>query len=80
MNVLVTTRKRLGNVFERKKGVKRPGEKSRLTDAKIESLQNYFSIALHQKAGDTDKMIFACKTSFFHVASCHKNRPKNQNS
>ena len=52
MNVLVTTRKRLGHVFERKKGVKRPGEKSRLTNAKIESLQTYFIIALRQKAGD----------------------------
>ena len=81
MNVLFTTRKGLGHVFEKnKKDAKELDGKDVLTDAKIDSLQNYFCIALRQNVGDIDKMISACKGSIFHVAGYHGNCQKNQNS
>ena len=52
MNVLITTRKGLGHVFEWKKDVKVIGGNVRLNDAKIDTLQKYFGIALRQNAGD----------------------------
>ena len=51
MDVLVATKKGLGHVFERKKDVKRFGGKDHLTDAKIDTLQNYFDIAMRQTLG-----------------------------
>ena len=63
-----------------KKDIKGLGGKGRLTDAKIDTLQIYFGIALRQNVGDIDKMIFACKASMFHVAGYHDNCSKNQNS
>ena len=65
---------------EKKKDVKGLGGKDRLTDTKIDTLQNYFDIALHQNVGDIDKMISACTVSMFDVACYHDNCPKNQNS
>ena len=63
-----------------KKDVKGLGGKGRLTNAKIDTLQNYFGNALRQNIGDIDKMISACKASMFHVTGYHDNCPKNQNS
>ena len=51
-----------------------------MIDAKIDTLQNYFGIALRQNVRDIDKMISACKASMFHVAGYDENCPKNQNS
>ena len=65
---------------KKKKNAKGLGGKDVLTDAKIDSLQNYFGIALRQNVGDIDKTIFACKGSIFHVAGYHGNCLKNQNS
>ena len=80
MNVLVIIKKGLEHVFERKKDVKGPGGKDCLTDAKIDTLQNYFSIALRQNIGDIDKMISTCKaSSMFYVADYHDDCLKNQN-
>ena len=56
-----------------KKDVQGLGGEGRLTDAKINTLQNYFSIALHQNDGDIDRIIFACKASMFHVACYYDN-------
>lgn len=61
MNALITTRKGLGHVFEWKKDVKEIGGNVRLNDAKIDTLQRYFGIALRQNAGDIDKIISTCK-------------------
>ena len=68
MNVLFTTRKGIGHLFE-KKPVKGFARKGRLTDAKIDTLQNYFDIAFH-----------LCKASMFHVDGYHDSCPKKQNS
>ena len=76
-NALVTTRKELGHVFERKKDVKRLGWEGTLTNAKTDTLQNCFGIALRQNAGDIEKMISGCKASMFHVAGYHGNCMKN---
>ena len=49
-----------------------------MTDTKIDTLQNYFGIALRQNVEDIDKMISKWKASMFHVGGCNKNCPKNQ--
>ena len=54
-------KKRVGHVFEWKKDVKVIGGNVRLNDAKIDTLQKYFGIALRQNAGDIGKIISACK-------------------
>ena len=51
-----------------------------ITDAKIDTLQNYFGIALRQNFGDIDKMISACKASMYHVSGYHDNCPKDDNT
>ena len=72
--------KGLDTSSKERKGVKGVGGKGRLTDAKIDTLQNYFDIAFRQNVADIDKMmIFACKASMFHVASYHENFLKTQN-
>ena len=53
------------------------GGKGRLTDAKIDTLQNYFGIALRQNIGNLDDMITGCKGSMYHVSEYHDNCPKN---
>ena len=68
MNVLVTTRKGLEHDFE-KKYIKGVGGKGCLVNAKTDTLQNYFDIALRQDVGDIDNMICA---SVFHVAQLTK--------
>ena len=80
MNILVTTKKGLGHIFERKKDIKKLGGKGRLTDTKTDTLQNYLSIAFRQNVGGIDKMISVCKASMFYVAGYHENCPRNQNS
>ena len=81
MNVLVTTRKGLEYVFERKKRHKiELGGKGHLTDAKTDTLQNYFGIAFRQNVGDNDKMISVRKASMFHIVGYHDDCRKNQNS
>ena len=62
-----------------KKDVKGLGGKDPLTDAKIDTLQNYFGIALHQNIGGFDKMISTCKASMIHAAGYHENFPKSKN-
>ena len=51
-----------------------------MNDAKIDTLENYYGIALRQNVGDIDKMISACKVSMFHVAGYYDICLKNQNS
>ena len=62
---------------KKKQDVKGLGGKGCLTDAKIDTLQNYFGIALRQNIGDIEEMISACKASMCHVAGYHDNCPKN---
>ena len=73
-------KKRVGTCLRKKKDVKRLDGKGRLTDAKIDTFQNYFGIGLRQNVGDIDKMISTCKASMFHAAGYIDNCPKNQNS
>lgn len=71
--------KRVGTrLRKKKKDTKGLGGKGRLTDAKIDTLQNYFGIALRQNTGDINKMVSACKASMFHVAGYHDNCPKHE--
>lgn len=53
------------------------GGRGRPTDAKIDTLQNYFGIALRQNCGDLEKMVSATKASMFHVAGYYDNFPKD---
>ena len=50
-------------------GTGKAKEKSRLTDAIIDKLQNYFGIALRSNVGNLKKMKDAILASLFHVAS-----------
>ena len=73
--------KRVGSrLRKKKKDVKGLGGRGRLTDAKIDILQNYFGIALRQNTGNLDKMVSATKASMYHVAGYHDNCPKDENS
>ena len=53
------------------------GKDDRLTNAKIDQLQNYFGIALRQHVGDLDKMVNGCMASMYHVANYHEKCPKS---
>lgn len=73
--------KRVGSRLRKlKKRTKGLGGRGRLTDAKIDTLQNYFGIALRQNCGDLDEMITSCKASMFHVAGYHDNCPKSKST
>ena len=63
-----------------KKKTKGLGGKGRLTDTKIDTLQNYFGIAWRQNVGNLDAMTKACKASMFHVADYHDSCLKRRDS
>ena len=54
-------KKRVRTRLRMEKDVKEIGGNVRLNDAKIDTLQKYFGIALRQNAGDIDKIISTCK-------------------
>ena len=69
---------RLRKLKSSKKGVKvSDGKvlsgKGRLTDAKIDVLQNYYDLAIRENLKDVQEMAKAIKASLFHVASTDKN-------
>ena len=73
--------KRVGTRLRKKKNVtKGLGGKGRLTDAKIDTLQNYFGIALRQNVGNLDNMIKGCMASMYHVSEYHENCPMTEDS
>ena len=79
--------KRVGNRLRKLKktnkalGGKANGKEDlRLTDAKIDTLQNYFGIALRQHVGDLDAMVNGCMASMFHVANFHDKCPKSDDT
>lgn len=63
-----------------KKNTKGLGGRGKLTDAKIDTLQNYFGIALRNNKGNLNQMIKACKASMYHVAGYHENCPYSKDS
>lgn len=65
-------------VEEEKKDVKRLGGRGRLTDAKTDTLQNYFGIALRQNTSNNDKMVSATRASMFNVSGYHDDCPKDE--
>ena len=73
--------KRVGTRLRKlKKNTKGLGGRGRLTDTKIDTLQNYIGIALRQNVGDLAAMTKACKASMYHVADYHDNCPKRRHS
>ena len=68
--------KRIGNCLRKLKKEKKLGGRGRLTDAKIDMLQNYFGIALFQHVGNLEMMIKGCTAPMFHVANYHDKCPK----
>ncbi|XP_066932065.1 uncharacterized protein [Clytia hemisphaerica] len=73
--------KRVGTRLRKlKKLNKRLGGAGRLTDAKIDCLQNYFGIALRQNVNNLDEMVKSTKASMFHVAGYHDNCPNHKDS
>ena len=49
------------------------GGEQRLTDSKIDILQNYYGLAVRSNLDHVDKMATAIKTTLFHVASTESN-------
>ena len=47
--------------------------KGRLTDGKIDVLQNYYGLAIRENLTDVDKMAKAIEASLYHVASTNEN-------
>ena len=62
-----------------KKNMKVLGGKGRLTDAKIDTLQNYFGIALQQNVEKLNDMRKPCLASMYHVAGYHDCCPSSKN-
>lgn len=73
--------KRVGTRLRKlKRVIKGLGGRGRLTDAKIDILQNYFGIALRQNVGNLSSMEDACMASMYHVAEYHDKCPKGDNT
>lgn len=56
------------------------GGKGRLTDAKKNTLHNYFGIALRQNIGHLENMVQAWLASMYHVADYHEKCPKGEDT
>ena len=63
--------KRIGCRLRKLRKEKKLGGKNRLTTAKIDTLQNYFGIALRQNVGNLESMKKGCMASLYHVSSYH---------
>ena len=63
--------KRLGNRLRKLRKVKNLGGKNRLVKKKIDTLQNYFGIALRDNVGNLDAMTTAIMASMYHVSDYH---------
>ena len=49
------------------------GGKGRLTDGKVDMLQNYYGLAVRENLDDVNKMATAIKAVVYHVASTDSN-------
>ena len=58
---------------------KKLGGKKRLTN-RIDTLQNYFGITLHQNVGNLEAMASAILASLYHVSDYHAGCPKTADS
>ena len=56
------------------------GGKGRLTDAKIDALQDYFRTALPQNVGKLNGTRKSCLPSMYHVAGYHDSCPRSKDS
>jgi hypothetical protein len=74
--------KRVGSRLRKMKNTKKGAKlsdgkglsaKGRLTDGKIDILQNYYGLAVRENLNDIDEMANAIKTSLYHVASTEEN-------
>ena len=68
--------KRVGNRLRKLAKEKKIDGKNRLTNKKIDTLQNYFGIALRQNVGNLDAMTTAIMASMYHVCGYHVDCPK----
>ena len=72
--------KRLGNRLRKLRKVKNLGGKNRLVNKKIDTLQNYFGIALRDNVGNLDAMTTAIMASMYHVSDYHADCPKTSDT
>ena len=72
--------KTVGCRLRKLKNVKVLGGKGRLTDAKIDALQDYFRIALPQNVGKLNGTRKSCLASMYHVAGYHDSCPRSKDS
>ena len=70
--------KRVGTRLRKlKKDNKGLGGRGKLTDAKIDTLQNYFGIALRSNTGNLAAMKSNCMASMYHICGYHDDCPKS---
>ena len=72
--------KRVGNRLRKLRKAEKLGRANHLTNKKIDTLQNYFGIALRQNTGDLQEMSDAIMTSLYHVFGYHADCPKTSDS
>ena len=53
------------------------GGKGKLTNTKIDTMQNYFGIALGSNVGNFAAMKSTCLASMYHICDYHNNCPKS---
>ena len=68
--------KRVGCRLRKLRKDKNLGGRNGLTTTKIDTLQNYFGIALRNNVGDLEKMTEAIMASLYHVSEYHEKCPK----
>ena len=61
----------------RSKNTKGLGGKGKLTNSKIDIMQNYFSIALRSNVGNLATMKSVRMTLMYHICGYHDNCPKS---
>ena len=71
--------KRVGSTLRnlKKKNTKGLGGNGKLTNTKIDTMQNYFGIALHSNVGNLAAMKSVCMASMYHICGYHGNCPKS---
>ena len=63
--------------MKKRKGL---GGKGKLTNTKIDTMQNYFGIALGSNVGNLAAMKSACMALMYHICGYHDNCPKSEDT
>ena len=70
-------RKRVGYKLRNLKNTQGLGGKGKLTNTKIDTMQNYFGIVLRSNVGNLPAIKSVCMASMYHICGYHDNCPKS---